>query len=194
MRSRASRCRSTATARTCATGSMSRTMPRALLLDRRARPRRRELQYRRRRRAHESRRGARDLRAARRACARRASGSRERLITLRRRPARPRPALRHRCAQDPRRTRLAAAGDLRDGLAQDRALVPDNRPWWRAHPQRASIAANAWGPAVDGEHLRYPSAGDSGHEGHHSGRRLGHAALSVTLASASSCCRSTTSR
>ena len=39
------------------------------------------------------------------------------------RPARPRPALRDRCAQDRARARLAAAGDLRDRPAQDRALV-----------------------------------------------------------------------
>ena len=42
---------------------------------------------------------------------------------LRRRPAGPRPALRHRRDQDPRPPELAAAGELRDRAGKDRALV-----------------------------------------------------------------------
>ena len=52
------------------------------------------------------------------------------------RPARPRPPLRHRRAQDRARARLAPGGDVRDRPAQDRALVPRPRRLGRARADR----------------------------------------------------------
>ena len=65
---------------------------------------------------------------------------------VRRRPPGPRPALRDRRAQDPRRARLGAARDLRDRAREDRALVPRARRLGGAGEERRV-------PPVDREEL-----------------------------------------
>ena len=100
----------------------SRTMRAALTLVLTQRPARRDLQHRRRQRAHEPRRGARDLRPARRAVPRAAHRPHDEADRVRYRPAGPRPALCDRRLENPAGARLATA--LRrfdDGPAQDGA-------------------------------------------------------------------------
>ena len=85
-------------------------------------PARRDLQHRRPQRAAEHRCGQRDVRADGPATTPPA-GPHRRLITYRRRPPGPRPALRHRRQQAGDRAGLARAGDLRDRHREDRRLV-----------------------------------------------------------------------
>ena len=61
----------------------------------------------------------------------RRTGLAPRTDQLRRRSSRPRFALRHRRHQGRARTRLAPDARLRDGPAQDRAMVSRQRGWWR---------------------------------------------------------------
>ena len=92
----------------------------------------RELQYRRPRRAPQPRGRARRS-AISSTNSRRARGAvAARPHRLRRRPARPRPALRHRRAQDRARARLAAARDFESGLRETVRWYLDNEPWWAA--------------------------------------------------------------
>ncbi len=100
-----------------------------------ARPGRRDLQHRRLEREAQPRDRARRLRPARRdeGASRRAARAPDH---ARDRPARPRPALRHRRRQDRARARLAAGRDLRVGPAQDGALVPRQRRLGRARADR----------------------------------------------------------
>ena len=101
----------------------------------RRRPRRRDLQHRRLEREAQRRDRRHRLRPARRDAAR-SGGSVPAPGQACDRPARPRPALRDRRAQDRARARLAAEGDLRDGAAQDGALVSRPRRLGRAGADR----------------------------------------------------------
>ena len=129
---------------------------------------RRQVQRRRRQRAHEPAGGRRAVRRARgRAAGARQPGARgagcrlvRRAQDLRRRPARPRPALRDRRHEDPARARLGPAPRVRERPAGDRALVP-RQPRLvrrRAVRQVPARAARARGGLSRATRLRYSRA------------------------------------
>ena len=131
-RSRASRCRSTAAARTCATGCMSTITREALLTVVEQRPRRARATI-----SAAAPSGATSTSCRRSATSstnsRRAKGSRARPDRLRRRPARPR-----RCAtpSTPRKIERelgwTPARDFETGLRETVRWYLDNEPWWAA--------------------------------------------------------------
>ena len=143
--------------------------------DRRARPRRRELQCRGQWRAHEHRGGARHLRADGRA-APDAVGPRERLISF----VADRPGHDLRYAIDARKIRhelgWAPQETFETGLRKTVQWYLTTGRGGSASA-RKSIAASAWGRSLMVSVCVIARRG-SGHEGHHSCRRRRHAALS----------------
>ena len=137
-RSRASRCRSTARARTSATGSTSRTTPARSSWSLTQRRARRELQCRRPRRAQQPRASSRRSATSSTRSGRVPDGEPlSRPDQLRRRPAGPRPALRHRLR---RRSSASSAGapseSFESGLAETVDWYLDNDWWWRPIRER----------------------------------------------------------
>jgi dTDP-glucose 4,6-dehydratase len=92
----------------------------------------------------------------------------------RRRPPRPRQALRHRRRQDPARTGLDAAGELRNRHPQDRAVV-SRQPAWVAH-----VVSGEYRQWLDTQLRRPPMIPD--YPRHHPRRRLRHPPVPATLA------------
>ena len=124
---------------------------------------------------------ARAGRAPTRRCAAKGLGRYADLKTLRRRPARPRPALRHRRQQDPPRARLDAAPRLRvrpraRRCAGTSPTAPGARPC-----RRAATGASASAATVAARRAERAARRARSHhaQGHHPRRRLRHAAVSA---------------
>ena len=92
---------------------------------------------------------------------------------VRARPSRARPALRHRCPQDPARARLGAGGDVRrPGCERTVRWYLDNTAWVRRGCRAASTSTGSRSSTRRTRRRRHDEQ-----ERHHSRRRLRHPAL-----------------